>query len=379
MAETGRGVERELEASVRRIVGALERIPTSRIEEVAAQVSRAAETVAAEVVRVGGKAVEGIDRAASGRPTREERRLAKKLREEEEASRPHALALGIAAVVAAGIAVTQPHLFWLFFVAFGFAMGAADTMAKVRRFERRQSEEARSKYPEPVVSTAPVPGVPTVLVSPPVAQPESPALSAITVREKRVDGICDRLLAELKEAPPLVRELLRRPEETVGALRAASRELARRERGLRASLTEEEGERLTRERAELAARVDASPDAVVRERLAGALSALDAQLAHRAELATAAARIEAEGTRILYSLESLRAQVLRTFAADSAASDVTRESLKGGLESLRAEIDAVATALEEVHGVGAPSSTAASPGSGPSQAGRAALRQAGTH
>jgi hypothetical protein len=377
MAETGRGVERELEASVRRIVGALERLSNSRIEEVAAQVSRAAETVAAEVVRVGGKAAAGIDRAAARIPTREERRLAKKLREEEEASRPHALALGIAAVVAAGIAITQPQLFWLFFVAFGFAMGAADTMAKVRRYERRQAEEARSRYPEPVVSTTPVPGVPTVLVSPPVVQPESPALSAITVREKRVDGICDRLLAELKGAPPLVRELLRRPEETVEALRSASRELARRERGLRASLTEEEGERLSRERSELAARVEASPDAVVRERLTAALSALDAQLAHRAELATAAARIEAEGTRILYSLESLRAQVLRAFAADSAAVDVTRESLQGGLESLRAEIDAVATALEEVHGVGAPASTTASAGGGPSAAGRAALRQAG--
>jgi hypothetical protein len=378
MAETGRGVERELEASVRRIVGALERIPTARIEEVAAQVSRVAETVAAEVVRVGGKAAEGIDRAVATRPTREERRLAKKLREEEEASRPHAFAFGIAAVVAASIAITQPQLFWLFFVAFGFAMGAADTMAKVRRFEQRQAEGARSKYPEPIVSTTPVPGVPTVLVSPPVVEPESPALAAITAREKRVDGICDRLLAELKSAPPLVRELLRRPEETVEALRAASRELARRERGLRASLTEEEGERLARERSELAERVEASPDAVVKERLAGALSALDAQVAHRAEIATAAARIEAEGTRILYSLESLRAQVLRAFAADSAASEVTRESLKGGLESLRAEIDAVATALEEVHGVGAPASAAASPGGGPTAAARAALRQAGT-
>lgn len=376
MAETGRGVERELEASVRRIVGALERIPTSRIEEVAAQVSRAAETVAAEVVRVGGKAAEGIDRAVSSRPTREERRLAKKLREEEEASRPHAFALGIAAVVAAGIAITQPQLFWLFFVGFGFAMGAADTMAKVRRFERRQADEAMARYPEPVVSTSAVPGMPTVLVSPPVAEPESPVLAAITAREKRVDGICDRLLAELESAPPLVRELLRRPEETVEALRAASRELARRERGLRASLTEEEGERLARERSDLVARVEASPDAVVKERLEGALAALDAQVAHRAEIATAAARIEAEGTRILYSLESLRSQVLRAFAADSAASEVTRESLKGGLESLRAEIDAVATALEEVHGVGAPASTT---GGASAAAARAALRQGAGH
>lgn len=80
-------------------------------------------------------------------------------------------------------------------------------------------------------------------------------------------------------------------------------------------------------------------------------------------------------TRILYSLESLRAQVLRALAADSAASEVTRESLKGGLETLSAEIDAVATALEEVHGVGAPSASSAS---GPSLVSRAALREAGT-
>ncbi len=122
-----------------------------------------------------------------------------------------------------------------------------------------------------------------------------------------MDGICERLLAELKEAPPLVRELLRNPEETVTALRAASRELGRRERGLRASLTADEGERLLAERVALAARVASTTDAVVKQRLEGALSALDAQLAHRVELVTAAARIEAERTRILYSLESLRA------------------------------------------------------------------------
>ena len=113
----------------------------------------------------------------------------------------------------------------------------------------------------------------------------------------------------------------------------------------------------------------------MRERLSGALVALDAQLTHRAELSTAVARIEAEGTRILYSLESLRAQVLRAVAADSASAEVTRESLKGGLETLNAEIDAVATALEEVHGVGSP---AASSAGGPSLASRAALRQART-
>ncbi|MBK8597001.1 MAG: hypothetical protein IPP07_06295 [Holophagales bacterium] len=218
---------------------------------------------------------------------------------------------------------------------------------------------------------------PPLVALPIPAPPESPALAAITERESRIDGICNRLLSELKGAPPLVRELLRRPEETIEALRSASRELARRERSLRAALTDDEEERLDRERAALSARVESTSDGVVRERLSGALAALDAERTHRTQLATAVARIEAEGTRILYSLESLRAQVLRALAADSAASEVTRESLKGGLEALGAEVDAVAKALEEVHGVGSAAPAAlSSPGA--SAAVRAAARQAGS-
>ena len=366
MGETGRGVERELEESVRRVLGVLERVPAARLEAVVDQVARTAEAVG-----------ERVERAVESRSlTREERRLEKKLREEDEASLPQAYVLGGAAVVAGFVGLTQPHLFWFFFVAFGFAMASADIFAKVRRRERRQAGESVVRDARPAARTATVP-VPAPLVTPPPpAEPESPVLAAIAARQARLDGICDRLLSELKGAPPLVRELLRKPEETVEALRGASKELARRERELRRMLTDDEGERLQRERADLAARAEAAPDAVVKSRLAAALQALDAQLAHRAELATAAARIEAEGTRILYSLESLRAQVLRAFAADAAAAEVTRESLKGGLETLRGEIDAVATALEEVHGVGTP--PVASTAGGPTAAARAALRQAGT-
>lgn len=364
MADPGRGIEQQLEESVRRVLGALERMPVGRIEVVANEVSRAV-----------GQVVSQVDRASRS-PTREERRLEKRLREEDEASLPQAWVMAGAAAVAGLVGLTQPHLFWFFFVGFGFAMGAADIFAKVRRRERRQAEAAVERGAAAIGATADR-AVPTPLVTPPPpAQAESPALAAVSAREARVDGICNRLLSELSGAPPLVRELLRRPEQTVEALRSASKELARRERELRGMLSEDEGERLVGERAELAARVEAAPDAVVKSRLAAALEALDAQLVHRAELTTAAARIEAEGTRILYSLESLRAQVLRAFAADAAAAEVTRESLKGGLESLRGEIDAVATALEEVHGVGMP--PVASTAEGPTAAARAALRQAGT-
>lgn len=364
MADSGRGIEQQLEESVRRVLGALERMPVGKIEVVANEVSRAV-----------GQVVSQVDRASRS-PTREERRLEKRLREEDEASLPQAWVMAGAAAVAGLIGLTQPQLFWFFFVGFGFAMGAADIFAKVRRRERRQAEAAEERGA--VVSGATAErAVPAPLVTPPPPErAESPALAAVSAREARVDGICNRLLSELEGAPPLVRELLRRPEQTVEALRAASRELSRRERELRGMLSEDEGERLVGERAELAARAEAAPDAVVKSRLAAALEALDAQLVHRAELTTAAARIEAEGTRILYSLESLRAQVLRAFAADAAAADVTRESLKGGLETLRGEIDAVATALEEVHGVGAP--PVAATAGGPSAAARAALRQAGT-
>ncbi len=338
MGEPGKGAERELEEGVRRIQGALERLP-----------------------------------ATSREATRTERRLEKQRREEDEASVPHAFVFGSVAAVAAFVGATQPHLFWLLFVALGFGIAAADTLARVRRRDRRLAEGARAATMERAPAGLATSEAPPLLAPPPTATPESPAQAAITERESRVDGICDRLLSELKGAPPLVRELLRRPEETIEALRAASRELARRERSLRAALTDEEAARLDRERTALSARVEATPDAVVRERLSGALAALDAELTHRVQLSTAVARIEAEGTRILYSLESLRAQILRALASDSAASEVTRESLKGGLEALGAEVDAVATALEEVHGVG----TGAARISGPTAAARAAARQTG--
>jgi hypothetical protein len=170
MGEPGKGVERELEESERRIVGALERLPASRVDSVASRVSCAAESAAAKVGQGTGRSL-----------ARTDRRYLQRLRKEEEASLPSAFALGVAALF------TVP--------------------ARV--------------------------------------QPESPAVAAITARESRVDGICDRLLAELEGAPPLVRELLRKPEETIAALRSASRE-----------------------RTALSARVESTSDAVglVRER-----------------------------------------------------------------------------------------------------------------
>ncbi|MFP2910364.1 hypothetical protein ACLESD_36060 [Pyxidicoccus sp. 3LFB2] len=168
-------------------------------------------------------------------------------------------------------------------------------------------------------------------------------------RVAKVDALCAKLLAELSAGPAVLREVVHAPERTVEALRKGCHELARRERELRALSTPEESRRLESEREALFTRVSTEEDAVVRERLTGALAALDEQRRQRAELATAANRLEAEYTRLYYTLEGLYAQVLRVRSADTADEDVAGAGLRHSMEQLGAEVEAVTQALEEVH------------------------------
>ncbi len=301
----------------------------------------------------------GVSWVAEGEPPRDRsgsRAIAKAMRrhlKEERKKRrdlargedglPQAIVFGGASLLLLGMAIRQPGLWWMVFPAFGFAMAAAGILTK---WARRHREESPARSGVEVTIVPP----PSRMVPPKVES--FPGAAAIATRQDRVVEICDRLLSDLKSAPQVVRELMRKPDETVEALRAASAELARRERELRRALTETGEERLQAERTALEARVSAERDEVVREGLSSALEALDAQLAQRKELSRAAARIEAEGTRILYSLESLRARVLRVRAADATGTGSAGEGLREGLEQLSREMDAVATALEEVHAAG---------------------------
>src|SRR5207237_5692670 len=141
-------------------------------------------------------------------------------------------------------------------------------------------------------------------------------------RDVRVDAICDKILAELRTSPDAVKEIFRKPEETIAALRSTCRDLTRRERELRRFLSTEEDTRLTREREALSGRIERESDEVTKMRLASALAALDAQRDQRAELARSAARFDAEHTRISYTLESLYTQIVRMRSADSSSVDV---------------------------------------------------------
>lgn len=168
-------------------------------------------------------------------------------------------------------------------------------------------------------------------------------------RDDRVDAVCERILAELKGTPESLRDLGSRPEKTIEALRTTCHELSRRERELRRLLAPEDDRRLLLEREQLVARIGAEQDAIVRQRLEGALGALDAQVQQRRELATAAARFDAEHTRLAYTLEGMYTQILRVRSADAASRDVAGAGLRQSVEQLGAEIDAVAEALEAVN------------------------------
>ena len=168
-------------------------------------------------------------------------------------------------------------------------------------------------------------------------------------RDARVDAICDKILAELRTSPDAVKDIFVKPDETVAALRATCRNLTRRERDLRRFLSPQDDERLMREREELQKRIGGESDEVTKMRLASALAALDAQRDQRVELARAAARFDAEHTRISYTLESLYTQVVRMRSADSSSVDVAGAGLRRSLDLLSQEANALADALERVN------------------------------
>jgi predicted nucleic acid-binding Zn-ribbon protein len=104
-----------------------------------------------------------------------------------------------------------------------------------------------------------------------------------------------------------------------------------------------------REREALQKRIEGESDEVTKMRLASALAALDAQRDQRVELARAAARFDAEHTRISYTLESLYTQVVRMRSADSSSVDVSGAGLRRSLDMLSREANALADALEKVN------------------------------
>ena len=228
--------------------------------------------------------------------------------------------VGVGAGLAmAGTALFHHELWWMVFPAFGIGSWGARVLST--KMANRSSPGAL-----------------------PAAVP-----AAEDPRDARVDAVCARITEELGRAAPTVRELVGKNEKVVEQLRLTCRGLTERERELRQLCNPIDDARLLHEREALVARIGAERDAVIIARLQSALQALDGQRQQRAELTIAAARFEAEHTRIAYTLEGLHTQLLRLRSADAASMDPASAALRQSLNQLGEEMDAVASAMDEVH------------------------------
>jgi hypothetical protein len=254
-----------------------------------------------------------------------------------------------------------PFLWWLIFPAVGLASRGTRVIARHTSVTKPAAEQTvlgpRTPVPRPLDPQAQaraqrfgsLGGGRTVLDGPGKPSPQVAVPAGADPRDVRADAICDKILAELRVAPESVKEIFRKPEETIAALRTTCRDLTRRDRELRKFLSGEEDVRLVREREALAKRIDSETDDVTKLRLSSALAALDAQRDQRAELARSATRFDAEHTRIAYTLESLYTQIVRMRSADSASVDVAGAGLRRSLDLLSQEVNALADALERVN------------------------------
>lgn len=347
MSRAPLNVDALLAASLRRVGGALEH----NRNQYAAMVDQIMEATSADVAgriaerteHVTARIAEQHQRRMDRWQRRDERRRQRRREPEgrdDAAAVPRAIVFAVAAITCVMVAIMQPGLFWMVFVALGFGMSAVSSLARAGRRSRleREVQAADASESVPTAQPAGASAAERTAAALPVVEPPDPKVT-------RIQTLCDKLLAELESGPPIVREVVTEPHATIGGLRQACMETARRERELRSVLTAQDEAGLVAERDALAARLSGERDEIVRDRLGQALRALEQQLAHRAELTTAATRLEAENTRILYTLENLHMQLLRARSTDIGAPELGGK-LRDSLRDLGTQIDAVAEALE---------------------------------
>ncbi|MBK7858754.1 MAG: hypothetical protein IPJ65_09055 [Archangiaceae bacterium] len=167
-------------------------------------------------------------------------------------------------------------------------------------------------------------------------------------RRDRIDQACARIEAELQKLPESFREHLGATAETATSLRATCLELIEREKALRQEASAESLQFLDTERAELQRRVDASSDDQVKRSLGSAVAAIEDQQKQRLQLKTHADRLEAELTRLQWTLDGMATQLLRLRSTGVDAGKPPSSEVMQSVNQLHDEIDAIADALEHV-------------------------------
>ena len=178
-------------------------------------------------------------------------------------------------------------------------------------------------------------------------KPVQPA-TAQDPRESRILAACERIEAELRQAPQQVRELLGASGETARGLGETCLGLLRHERTLRRECSPESLAFLEKEKAELERRGAEATDPSVRRSLTLAVEAIDDQLRQRGLMRQRAERLDAELTRLMWTLDGMGAQLVRLRTAGAELTGAPDVEVLHSMQQLHDEIDAISDALEHV-------------------------------
>jgi carbonic anhydrase/acetyltransferase-like protein (isoleucine patch superfamily) len=170
--------------------------------------------------------------------------------------------------------------------------------------------------------------------------------NASDARARQIETLCDQLEAELGRGSVALRNFLTTSDRSVSSLRETCRALHAREQMLRREVSPELLGRLEKEHAALQERIDAARDEEVRASLRAAGAAIDEQRQQRSLLLRNADRLDAELTRLLWTIEGIVARLVHVRSAGGVSADPEVEL---GLGRLQTELSAVSESLESIN------------------------------
>jgi chromosome segregation ATPase len=168
-------------------------------------------------------------------------------------------------------------------------------------------------------------------------------------RAEQIRKVCDRLEEEYGRAPEPVRAMFGEARGTLSSLRRTCLDLVERERSLRAEASPEALARLDQEKAAIEARLARASDEQVRRSLSGAVSAIAAQQEQRKLLQNNADRLEAELTRLIWTVDGMGTELVRLRTAGAELYQGSTAEIARSVQQLQDEINNIAQALEEVN------------------------------
>lgn len=250
-------------------------------------------------------------RRARREEERAERRRQRRLEQLENASAPGGIFALLIAAALVVFGLTNPHYWWLFFVAFGIGMGGARQLSLAGERRRRLGQPARDERDE---------------------------------ARHEVDLLCDQLLIDLEASPAAVKSFLQTPQKTIEALRATAKAVDQRRRALGGGDTKAQLEALEAQRSSLRQKRDGAVDPGARDKFDAALRSLDGQEAALRQLQAATERLDGEYTSLIVLLQELKTRVAVARTTDQHHMQL--DGLQQNVQRLNAELQAITESLQ---------------------------------